>query len=128
MKIPAITTTLIHIPYQAGAPTKLAGQNWSQMAILLVRVDTDEGVTGWGEGFGHAIAPPTKATLDTMVAAHFIRRAASDGEAVMGKMFQRLHLFGRKGSGVHPLSGIATALWDCPGKRAGKPIHALLGS
>src|SRR6516225_307516 len=51
MKIKSITTTLIHIPYEAGAPTKLAGQNWSQMAILLVRVDTDQGVTGWGEGF-----------------------------------------------------------------------------
>src|ERR1043166_7751480 len=76
MKISSLTTTLIHIPYQAGAPTKLAGQSWSRMAILLVRVDTDEGVTGWGEGFGHAIAAATKATLDTMVAAHFIGRDA----------------------------------------------------
>ena len=100
MKITAITTTLIHMPYEAGAPTKLAGQSWSRMAILLVRVDTDEGVTGWGEGFGHAIAPATKATLDTMVAAHFIGREASDVEALMGEMFQRLHLFGRNGSVV----------------------------
>src|SRR6201987_2647584 len=111
MKITAITTTLIHIPYEAGAPTKLAGQNWSQMAILLVRIDTDDGVTGWGEGFGHAIAPATKATLDTMVAAHFIGRDASDVEALMGEMFQRVHLFGRNGSGMYALFGAGIGLW-----------------
>src|SRR6201987_1538845 len=128
MKITAITTTLIHIPYEAGAPTKLAGQNWSQMAILLVRVDTDQGVTGWGEGFGHAIAPATKATLDSMVAAHFIGRDVGDVEALMGEMFQRLHLFGRNGPVVYALSAIDIALWDIAGKRAGKPIHELLSA
>src|SRR5262249_46362018 len=112
MKITAITTTLINIPYQAGAPTKLAGQSWSRMAILLVRVDTEEGLTGWGEGFGHAIAPATKATLDTMVAAHFIGRDVSDVEALMGEMFQRLHLFGRNGSVVYALSAIGIPLLD----------------
>jgi D-galactarolactone cycloisomerase len=128
MKITSITTTLIHIPYEAGAPTKLAGQSWSRMAILLVRVDTDEGVTGWGEGFGHAIAPATKATLDTMVAAHFIGRDPTDVESLMAEMFQRLHLFGRNGSVVYALSAIDIALWDIAGKRAGQPIHRLLGA
>jgi L-alanine-DL-glutamate epimerase-like enolase superfamily enzyme len=128
MKILSITTTLIHIPYEAGAPTKLAGQSWSRMAILLVRVDTDEGVTGWGEAFGHAIAPATKATLDTMVAAHFIGRDPADVEALMGEMFQRLHIFGRNGSVIYALSGIDIALWDIAGKRAGQPIHKLLGT
>jgi L-alanine-DL-glutamate epimerase-like enolase superfamily enzyme len=127
MKITQISTILIHIPYEAGAPTKLAGQNWSRMAILLVRVDTDEGVTGWGEAFGHAIAPATKATLDTMVAAHFIGRDPSDIDALMGEMFQRLHIFGRNGSVVYALSGIDIALWDIAGKSAGQPIHRLLG-
>src|SRR5262249_54601741 len=127
MKTTVTTTTLIHIPYEAGAPTKLAGQNWSQMAILLVRVDTDEGVTGWGEGFGHAIAPATKATLDTMVAAHFIGRDASDVEALMGEMFQRMHLVGRTGWWIYAPAAIDIGLGDTAGNRAGKPIHALLG-
>jgi L-alanine-DL-glutamate epimerase-like enolase superfamily enzyme len=128
MKITAISTILIHIPYEAGAPTKLAGQNWSRMAILLVRLDTDAGVTGWGEAFGHAIAPATKATLDTMVAAHFIGRDPTDVETLMAEMFQRLHIFGRNGSVVYALSAIDIALWDIAGKRAGQPIHKLLGA
>ena len=60
MKFTSITTTLVHIPYEAGAPTKLAGQSWSRMAILLVRVDTDEGVTGWGEGLATRSHPPPR--------------------------------------------------------------------
>ena len=118
MKIVAISTILIHIPYEAGAPTKLAGQSWSRMAILLVRVDTDDGLIGWGEAFGHAIAPATKATLDTMVAAHFIGRDVSDIDGLMAEMFQRTHIFGRNGSVAYALSGIEIALWDLAGKRA----------
>ncbi len=37
------------------------------MDTLLVRVDTDEGVTGWGEGFGHRIFTATKAALDSFI-------------------------------------------------------------
>ena len=127
MKITAISTILTHIPYEAGGPTKLAGQSWSRMAILLVRVDTDEGITGWGEAFGHAIAPATKTALDSLVAAHFIGRNPTDVDGLMTEMAQRLHIFGRNGPVVYALSGIDIALWDIAGKRAGQPVHRLLG-
>lgn len=39
----------------------------TSMDTLLVRVDTDEGVTGWGEGFGHRIFTATKAALDSFI-------------------------------------------------------------
>ena len=42
--------------------------------IVLVRVSTDEGITGWGEGFGHRIFPATKAVIDTMLAPLCIGR------------------------------------------------------
>src|SRR5438105_13193554 len=112
MKITVITTTLIHIPYEAGAPTKLAGQAWSRMAVLLVRVDTDEGVTGWGEGFGHAIAPATRTTLE-MVAPHFLGRDPTDIASLMTEMAQRLHISGRNGPVVYALSAIDIARGDC---------------
>src|SRR5215469_5038906 len=128
MKISAISTNLIHIPYETGGATQLAGQSWTHMAILLVKVETDDGLTGWGEAFGHAIAAATKATLDSMVAKHFIGRDPTDISGLMAEMFQRLHLFGRNGSVIYALSAIDIALWDIAGKRAGKPIHALLGA
>jgi len=128
MKIDAISTLLLEIPYRTGAPTQaLGGQAWKEMAILLVRVDTDEGISGWGEGFGHAVAPATKATLDTLVASHFIGRDASDIAGLMAEKLQLLHIFGRNGPVVYALSAIDIALWDIAGKRAGRPIHQLLG-
>jgi D-galactarolactone cycloisomerase len=128
MKITSITTTLIHIPYDTFAPTRaLGGQGWSRMSVLLVRVDTDDGITGWGEGFGHAVAPATRTTLDTMVARNFIGRDPTDVEGLTAEMAQRLHVFGRNGSVTYALSAIDIALWDIAGKRAGKPIHQLLG-
>ncbi|MGZ5115650.1 MAG: hypothetical protein ACXWCP_15005 [Burkholderiales bacterium] len=36
--------------------------------MLLVRVDTDEGITGWGEGFGHRIGSATPAAIDKIMA------------------------------------------------------------
>ena len=128
MNITSISTSLLNIPYQTFAPTKaLGGQAWHHMAILLVRVDTDEGITGWGEGFGHAVAPATRTTLDTLVAAHFIGRDPGDIEGLTAEMSQKLHIFGRNGSVVYALSAIDIALWDIAGKRAGQPIHGLLG-
>src|SRR6266568_3711622 len=129
MKITAISTILIGIPFGTGAPTQiLAGQTWSRMTVLLVRVDTDEGVTGWGEGFGHAVAPATKATLDTLVAPHFIGRDPTDINGLMAEMMQKLHLYGRNGPAVYALSALDIALWDIAGKRAALPLHQLLGS
>jgi D-galactarolactone cycloisomerase len=128
MKITAISTYLIGIPFETGAPTaKLAGQTWSRMAILMVRVDTDEGVSGWGEGFGHAVAPATKRALDTLIAPPFIGRDPRDIERLMAEMFQKLHLFGRNGPVTYGLSAIDIALWDIAGKVAGVPLHRLLG-
>ena len=36
------------------------------MDHLLVEVETDAGITGWGEGFGHYIIPATKTALETL--------------------------------------------------------------
>ncbi len=128
MKITAISTLLAHIPFATGAATQmLAGQSWSRMAMLLVKLETDEGLSGWGEGFGHAVAPATKTAIDTLIAPHFIGREAGDITALMAEMAQKLHLFGRNGPVVYGLSAIDIALWDIAGKRCGRPLFELLG-
>jgi L-alanine-DL-glutamate epimerase-like enolase superfamily enzyme len=128
MKITAIESILLKIPYDSGGPKwETGGQVWTTMAILLVRVDTDDGVTGWGEAFGHTVCVGTKATLDSMVAPLFIGRDPTDIAGLMREMAQRTHIFGRNGSVQYALSGIDIALWDIAGKRAGLPIFQLLG-
>lgn len=128
MKITRIDTTLVRIPYRhGGPPTGFGGKIWTTLDTLLVRVDTDTGVSGWGEAFGYNVNPATKAAIDGLIAPLCIGRdATAIGE--LGRELQRtLHNFGRGGPVIYGLSGIDIALWDIAGKVANLPLHQLLG-
>jgi L-alanine-DL-glutamate epimerase-like enolase superfamily enzyme len=128
MKIARIETALVRIPYRhGGPPTGFGGRVWTTLDTLLVRVDTDDGLTGWGEAFGYNINPATKAAMDTLIAPLAVGRdAAAIGD--LGRDLARtIHNFGRGGPAIYALSGLDIALWDIAGKRAGLPLHRLLG-
>src|SRR5688572_11375810 len=128
MKITTIESILVKIPYDSFGPRwEMAGRALTTLDILFVRVDTDAGITGWGEAFGHTVCVGTKATLDGMVAPLFVGRDPTDITGLMREAAQRTHIFGRNGSVQYALSGIDIALWDIAGKRAGLPLHQLLG-
>jgi D-galactarolactone cycloisomerase len=128
MKIAAVKTLLLRIPYrQSGPPTGFGGKVWTTLDTLLVRIDTDEGVTGWGEAFGYNVNEGTKATIDTLIAPLCLGRNALAIAELMMDLQRKLHLFGRGGPVTYGLSGIDIALWDIAGKAAGLPLHRLLG-
>ena len=128
MKITAIHAHYVRIPYDMGAPaTAFAGLRFPSQDHLLVQVDTDAGVTGWGEGFGHNIIPATKAALESYVAPWFIGKDPTDINALHRAAAQAFHIFGRNGPVVYAHSGIDIALWDIAGKRAGLPLSQMLG-
>ena len=76
MKITKVETLVLNLPMLIdaahGTPT-LGGRARTSIDMLLVRVDTDAGVTGWGEAFGHRIFPATRAAIDTLARAHVHR-------------------------------------------------------
>ena len=128
MKITAIHAHYVRIPYDMGAPTQdFAGLRFPSQDHLLVQVDTDAGITGWGEGFGHNIIPATKTALESYVAPWFIGKDPTDINALHREAAQAFHIFGRNGPVVYAHSGIDIALWDIAGKRAGLPLGDLLG-
>jgi D-galactarolactone cycloisomerase len=128
MKITAIETILLKIPYENGGPPwNLTGKPWTTLDILIVRVETSAGVTGWGEAFGHAVNEGTKAAIDTLVAPAYIGRDPGQIGPLFHEMRQKLHLFGYNGPVLYGLSGIDIALWDIAGKLANQPLHRLLG-
>ncbi len=128
MKITAVETILLQIPYDiGGGPMAIAGRPAAGLNVLLVRIDTDGGITGWGEAFGHAVAPATRLVIDSMIAPMMIGRDPSNITAIMAELNRTLHLFGRNGPMVYGLSGIDIALWDIAGKRAGLSLHQMIG-
>jgi L-alanine-DL-glutamate epimerase-like enolase superfamily enzyme len=128
MKITRIETILVSIPSDGGAPpAECPGPRWSTFDVLLVRLDTDAGVTGWGEAFGHSIAPATKVTIDSVLAPMVLGADPADITGIAHRINRALHMFGRNGTLAYGLSGIDIALWDIAGKVAGVPVHRLLG-
>ncbi|MDT7952157.1 MAG: mandelate racemase/muconate lactonizing enzyme family protein [Acetobacteraceae bacterium] len=129
MKIVAVESSVVSVPYTMGGPhSRFAGQLWDRMEILLVRVETDDGLVGWGEAFGHAAIPATKAALDSIVAPLVIGSDAGDITALTRRVMHAIHLLGRNGPFVYAFSGIEIALWDLLGKRCGQPVWHLLGA
>ena len=128
MKITRITTYAINMPFRLrGDVPHIGGQARTALEMLLVRVDTDEGVSGWGEGFGHRIWSATRAAIDNIIAPVCIGRDPRSISTLMAELTRTLHSAGRHGAVTYGLSAIDIALWDIAGKIAGLPLHQLLG-
>ncbi|MCQ8242502.1 galactonate dehydratase [Rhizosaccharibacter radicis] len=92
---------------------------------LFLKIETDEGVTGWGEpiveGRAHTVAAAVDELADYLVGKD--PRLIEDHWNVLyrGGFY--------RGGEVHmsALAGIDQALWDIKGKALGQPVHALLG-
>lgn len=92
---------------------------------LFLKVETDEGVSGWGEPVleGHA------ETLAAEVASLAPDLIGTDPRRVEDT-WQRLYRQGCYRGGpvlMSALAGIDTALWDIKGRALGVPVHELLG-
>jgi D-galactarolactone cycloisomerase len=128
MRISAIETSVVSLPFTMGGPhPTFAGQPWTRLEILLVKVETEDGLAGWGEAFGHAAIPATKAAIDTILAPLMLGRDAGDINALNRQVLHGVHLLGRNGPFVYGYGGIEIALWDLLGKRTGQPLWRLLG-
>jgi L-alanine-DL-glutamate epimerase-like enolase superfamily enzyme len=101
---------------------------WTRLSILLVRVETESGLVGYGEAFSYACRRPVQAAVEDMIAPLVIGRDAGDIAAINRRLQQELHLQGRHGLTIFALSGLDIALWDIAGKAAGLPLHRLLGA
>jgi D-galactarolactone cycloisomerase len=128
MQITAIESVVVSLPFEMGGPHPLfAGQPWDHLDILVVKVETEDGLVGWGEAFGHTAIPATRAALDSIVAPLLVGRDASDINALTRAALHGTHLLGRNGPFVYAFSGVEIALWDLLGKRSAQPLWQLLG-
>ncbi len=100
---------------------------------LLIRIETDEGITGIGEvdSFPPVIkaivdAPPSHANAMGL-RSMLIGENPLETDRLWQKMYRGSIYYGRTGPAIHAMSGIDIALWDIKGKALGQPIHRLLG-
>lgn len=93
---------------------------------LLVEVESDAGISGWGE-----CASDDLRLVETFV-EHGLKewvvgQDPFDGERLWDVMFYRNHDSGPGGALTGAISGVDLALWDLKGKLLGLPVHKLIG-
>ena len=126
-KISNVSSVSVEILYEYGGPKAVwGGQAWNKLSILIVKVETEDGYSGWREGFSYNCRPAVKAAVEHMVAPVVIGLDSGDIAGIWRDMQQKLHLFGRYGITIFALSALNIALWDIAGKRAGLPMSRLL--
>ena len=94
----------------------------------VVRIETDNGIVGWGEAQS-PVSPNTTATIvRELVRPLVMGRDPFDIEAIWtgnyDAMRERGHLTGFY---IDALAGTDIALWDVVGKAVGKPVHKIAG-
>ena len=129
MKIAAIETWHTKIPFSQGSKPVQTGAAVppGQMHTFWLRVITECGLEGWGEGFGHSVVPATRVAFDTQIGPAVLGQDARDIRGLFRRLHQTFHIFGRNGPLTYGLSALDIALWDLAGKACGQPIWRLLG-
>ena len=106
-------------------PVIMAGEEVRRADNVLVRIETDSGLTGWGEA---ASAPlMTGETLESIVSAIHYLEPALHGCVAADIAGARTAMNGRMYGNHGAKAAIEIALYDLAGRAAGKPVHALLG-
>ena len=91
----------------------------------LIKVETDEGIYGWGEAYSVGPDLSVKPIVDYLE-PWFVGEDPRRIEYLMMKTHQQFR-FPPGGVGLAAVSGIEHALWDVSGKAAGLPVYMLLG-
>jgi len=91
---------------------------------MLVEIETDSGLVGWGECYGPA---RVNSAVVKEIAPWLIGEDPLRTDHLWQSVYARLRDHGQKGVVIQGLSGIDIALWDIKGKHFGVPVHRLLG-
>ncbi len=97
---------------------------------MFVRLDTDEGVRGYGEVFTSSVFTPPL-TLARVIADFVEEFALGHDPANVEAFVHRIHNSHYTRSAdltkMAIASGVELAMWDALGKALGRPVHALIG-
>ncbi|MAI41057.1 MAG: mandelate racemase/muconate lactonizing enzyme family protein [Candidatus Azotimanducaceae bacterium] len=106
-------------PLSPGAPDDW--RDW--LGQILIMIDTEEGLTGYGVGGGGLAGVHV---IDTVIRDILVGQDSADVESLWEEMYWRTLPYGQKGLAIMAISGADLALWDLRAKVAQKPLAKLL--
>jgi L-alanine-DL-glutamate epimerase-like enolase superfamily enzyme len=126
VKIRQIETIPVQVPIRPEFQIQGSLGSHTESPFLLVRVHTDEGITGLGE----VSCTPVWSGEDSVTATHVIRNFLEPALLEEDpRDIERLTVKMRRAVAGHPFtkSGLEIGLWDILGKAAGLPLYRLFG-
>lgn len=128
MKITAVTAYPLSFPIPKEHQVTLGIGNAIKRDIVLVKVETDEGLVGWGESHAGRAPGAVAKLANTTLRALIVGMDATDVVGVWDKIYRMQLASHGMGAGTSiAMSGIDMALWDVRGKAVGWPLYKLLG-
>ncbi len=126
MKITSIETIPVQVPIHPERAIRSGRGSHLVSPFLLVKVHTDEGITGLGE----VSCTPGWSGEDQVTASHFIQNFLAPlliGENPLNVevLTQRIHR--RIAHNMFTKAALEMAFWDILGKAAGLPVYRLMG-
>jgi galactonate dehydratase len=95
---------------------------------VVLRIDTEQGLTGWGETYGIVAPEAVRAIVEDVVAPVLEGRDASAPAAIHDDLYDLMRVRGFFGGFyLDTLAAVDIALWDLLGRRLGVPVSTLLG-
>ena len=123
---PIVRVTAYPLRAVLPSPQRTSQGDWTSIEIVVVEVETAQGIVGVGECLARRGAVAYARFIEDVFAPLLIGETALDRRRLWRKM--RTVLTGRTGGMlVEAVAGVDIALWDIAGKVAGLPIAKLLG-
>jgi L-alanine-DL-glutamate epimerase-like enolase superfamily enzyme len=126
MKINDVRAYYLRTPLKK--PWRISGLTMTEMTALIVEVETDNGLIGYGEALTRLGPLATKAIIDDILRPVLLGADPIEVDVLWEKMFATMMSRGHwKGFMIEAISGVDIALWDIKGKALNQPVHKLMG-
>ena len=128
IKISKVTPWVVSFPWEmrVGAAQDPVTED---RQLVLVQVETDAGITGWGEVTTYP-GPVANRAIAAMIAQAGDLLAGEEAhqlERLWHRIFRSFTYMSSRGATTALVSAVDIALWDIRGKELGLPIYELLG-
>ncbi|EJC63650.1 enolase superfamily enzyme related to L-alanine-DL-glutamate epimerase [Rhizobium leguminosarum bv. viciae WSM1455] len=143
MRIKTVEAWWIKIPIEASRQHRSDFGRLTTFDSAILRIETDDGIVGWGEGKNAAGSSGTYGTLVHMlnheIGPKLIDRDPADISTIWEMLYNGVRHetaassghampeIARRGLSVAAISAVDIALWDILGKSLGVPVWKLLG-
>lgn len=124
MKVAAVEVIPVSVPYRHREVSSQVARDG--VSDVLVKLTTEDGLTGWGEACCGADTASVVAALEAMV-PFVVGRDPWNRDAMRRDLYTHGLWQFRAGTGNFAWAGIDMALWDICGRACGQPVWRLLG-